>query len=100
VFSNFLSDFDSKEMVMDSTNELMTIGEVAAMIHVRTSWIYARTAPGSLARERLPYLKLGKLLRFKRSEVLVWLEGQRSGVEPSGRQPDDAAQVAVSARLV
>jgi excisionase family DNA binding protein len=41
------------------------------------SWLYAQTAAGTI-----PCLKLGKYVRFRRSEVLAWLETKRRGPRP------------------
>lgn len=84
---------------MDS-NELLTITEVSALLRVRPAWIYARTCPQSAKDDRIPFLKFGRLLRFRRSEIEKWVEGQHSSAKPLGRQPDDTAQVAVSANLI
>jgi predicted DNA-binding transcriptional regulator AlpA len=67
---------------MDS-DKLLTITEVSALLGVRPSWIYGRTSPAINKGDCPPFLKLGRLLRFRRSEVLAWLEGHHSGVKPS-----------------
>jgi excisionase family DNA binding protein len=56
-----------------STTDLMTVGEVAGMLRVPLSWIYARTSGSG---EQLPYLKVGRHLRFRRSAIEAWLEAQ------------------------
>ncbi len=53
--------------------DLLNVEEVAAMLRVPTSWIYARTSGKG---EQLPYLKIGRHLRFRRAEILEWVEGQ------------------------
>ena len=86
--------------------EILTVEEVAAMLKVTRSWVYARTRDGRLAgtgrgrkshsrkrsepseplalAERIPHIKPGKLLRFERSEVLAWwFGGRRNAYEPS-----------------
>jgi excisionase family DNA binding protein len=66
---------------------LLTVGEVAALLRVPASWIYARTADASL--EAIPHLKLGRHLRFRRAEVLVWLEGKHRGPISAGSEPEE-----------
>jgi predicted DNA-binding transcriptional regulator AlpA len=84
-----------------SSNDLMTVTEVAGLIRVPVSWVYARTCPQSVKGDRsIPFLRLGRHLRFRRSEIEKWVEGHHSGVKPSGRQPNDHSQTTVSARLV
>lgn len=54
-------------------SELMTVAEVSALLRVPASWIYARTSGNG---EQLPFLKLGRHLRFRRAEIEAWLEKQ------------------------
>ena len=50
---------------------LLTVEEVAVLLHVPVSWVYGRTRKRSL--ERLPGYRLGKYWRFSEDEVLAWL---------------------------
>ncbi len=52
-------------------HRLLTVEEVAALLHVPVSWVYGRTRTRSL--ERLPGYRLGKYWRFCEDEVLAWL---------------------------
>ena len=52
-------------------HRLLTVGEVAVLLHVPVSWVYGRTRTRSL--ERLPGYRLGKYWRFCEDEVLAWL---------------------------
>jgi excisionase family DNA binding protein len=46
-------------------HELLTVGEVAALLKVSRSWVYEHTRSRGTARaERLPYIKIGKYKRF------------------------------------
>lgn len=56
-------------------SHLLTVGEVAQLLQVPVSWIYARTRHRS--KDRLPGYRLGKYWRFDRSEILAWVESQR-----------------------
>ncbi len=56
---------------------LLTVGEVAALLQVPPSWVYARTRQRSA--ERIPGFRLGKYWRFREADVLAWLERQRVG---------------------
>lgn len=67
--------------------DLLTVGELALLLRVPASWIYARTADG--AGETIPHLKLGRHLRFRRSEVLPWVEGHHRGPNASGAVPGE-----------
>jgi excisionase family DNA binding protein len=68
--------------------DLLTVGEVASLLRVPASWIYARTADGSV--EEIPHLKLGRHLRFRRGEVLAWVEGHHRGPNTAGSEPEEA----------
>jgi excisionase family DNA binding protein len=63
--------------------ELLKVEEVAALLRVPKSWIYMRTYEG--AAETIPHIKLGRHLRFRRSEIERWLEQQNvEGTKASG----------------
>ena len=62
-------------------DSLLTIAEVAAMLQVDASWVYERVRRRSV--DRLPAFHLGKYLRFRKADVLAWLERQRSGASLS-----------------
>lgn len=67
--------------------ELLTVDEVAQMLRVPASWVYARTSGESA--DKLPFLKIGRHLRFRRAEIEHWLEScERNGLKPSGSQPE------------
>jgi excisionase family DNA binding protein len=64
----------SSQQIQDS--ELLTISELAAILKVPLSWIYAHTRSNS--RTRLPYIKMGKYLRFYEGEVREFLRELKS----------------------
>jgi predicted DNA-binding transcriptional regulator AlpA len=51
--------------------------EVARLLKVPASWVYERCRDG--AAYPLPHLKLGKYLRFRKLEILAYMENQRRG---------------------
>jgi len=55
---------------------LLSVEEVAAILKVPPSWVYDRTRLRT--KERIPGFRLGKYWRFRESDVLAWLERQRS----------------------
>jgi excisionase family DNA binding protein len=55
---------------------LLSVEEVAELLQVPVSWVYDRTR--SRGVNRIPGFRLGKYWRFDESEVMVWLERQRS----------------------
>jgi len=54
---------------------LLTVEEVASLLHVPVSWVYGRMRKRSL--ERLPGYRLGKYWRFREDEIHAWVEDQR-----------------------
>ena len=57
--------------------KLLTIQQVADLLHVPVSWVYERTRKRGL--ERIPGFRLGKYWRFRAEDVFAWLERQRGG---------------------
>jgi excisionase family DNA binding protein len=55
---------------------LLTVHELAALLHVPASWIYERTRRRGV--DRLPFVKLGKYVRFEKSAVQIFLSKQRN----------------------
>ena len=56
------------------TDRLLTAGELAERLALSTATVLDWFEAG-----RLPGFKLGRVVRFRESEVLAWLEAQRVG---------------------
>ena len=56
-------------------DELLTVDDVATMLKVPKSWVYERTR--RRGKDRLPFLKLGKYVRFEPDAVRAFLASQR-----------------------
>ena len=53
----------------------MTVAEVARLLGVRPAWVYAAVeSPEST----LPHFRLGRYLRFRRSEISEWMYRRHS----------------------
>jgi excisionase family DNA binding protein len=59
--------------------DFLTVTEVAALLRVPLSWIYARTFRG--AASPLPCIRVGRLLRFRRADLEKWLDDQNRSDE-------------------
>jgi len=57
------------------STRLLTVEEVASLLHVPVSWVYGRVRKRSM--ERLPGYRLGKYWRFREDEIHAWIEDQR-----------------------
>jgi len=55
--------------------QLLTVHEVADLLHVPVSWVYERTRRRGSGQ--LPHVKLGKYLRFEESTVTEFIRRQR-----------------------
>jgi len=51
--------------------QLMSVAEIARMLNVRPSWVYAK-----VASKEIPHLHVGRYPRFVCEDVIAWL---RSG---------------------
>jgi excisionase family DNA binding protein len=58
---------------MGAMTSLLTAQDVAAMLGVPTSWVYAQTRAGLL-----PTVKLGRYRRYRRDAVAAWIEAQEA----------------------
>jgi excisionase family DNA binding protein len=57
-----------------SDDRLLTAGEVAELLQVKESWVREHTRLGEI-----PHVRLGRYVRYRRSEVLAWLNRRASG---------------------
>jgi predicted DNA-binding transcriptional regulator AlpA len=67
---------------------LLTIEDVAELLKVPVSWVYEHTRrktrrDSKWIRDPIPGFRLGKYWRFRRAEILEWLERQRLGAKPN-----------------
>ncbi|MCW2986830.1 MAG: DNA-binding protein [Conexibacter sp.] len=58
--------------------ELLIAEEVAALLRVKTTWVYAETRA-----HRIPHMRLGRYCRYRRSAIELWLD-ERERDEGSG----------------
>ncbi len=54
---------------------LLTVHEVARLLHFPTSWVYERTRRRN--SDQLPRVKLGKYLRFEETTIAEFIQRQR-----------------------
>lgn len=59
----------------DELYELLTVEDVAALLKVSKSWVYEHTRSRDMPRsERLPFLKIGKYVRFEARAVRAFIQ--------------------------
>ncbi len=64
-------------MTVPIKDELLTVEEVAQFFKVPLSWVYGHCRARST--DPLPHVKLGKYLRFHKSELVHYMEKLRCG---------------------
>ncbi len=64
-------------MSVPTEDQLLTAEEVARFLKVPLSWVYERCR--ARPSDQLPHFKLGKYLRFKKSDLLHYMEKLRRG---------------------
>ncbi len=57
-------------------DEMLTVQDLADYLRVKPIWVYQKTRKGEI-----PHLKIGKMLRFRRSTIEEWLKGKEVGNE-------------------
>ncbi len=50
-------------------HELLTVDDVAALLKVSRSWVYEHTRARTPRADRLPFVKIGKYVRFQSRAV-------------------------------
>jgi len=58
----------------ETSDRILTADEVAALLRVTKGWLYAETRAG-----RVPHLRLGRYVRYRRSAIERWLDGLEQG---------------------
>ena len=51
---------------------MLTVQDLAARLNVRAGWVYAK-----VEQRELPYVKVGRYVRFEAAAIDAWLERQR-----------------------
>ena len=68
---------DDGALGSSADSEVFTVQEAAQFLKVPVSWIYEHVRPES--RDRLPFLKLGKYLRFDARDLRAYIDAKRNG---------------------
>jgi len=65
-------------MVVMSEEKLLNVPEVARLLNVSKSSLYAMTRSG-----RIPAIRVGSMFRFVPAEIEAWLETNRLSARPA-----------------
>jgi excisionase family DNA binding protein len=60
---------------------LLEAEDVANYLGVRTDWVYREVRAG-----RLPHIRLGRAVRFRRESIEAWIDSRERGVPARRRQ--------------
>ena len=63
-----------------ATSRLLEADEVAEYLGMRTDWVYREVRAG-----RLPHIRLGRAVRFRRESIDAWLEARERAASPLRR---------------
>ena len=74
-------DADSAIAIGD---ELLTVHDAARFLNVSVSWVYEHTRDD--ADDRLPFVKLGKYLRFDRIDLRAYVDAKRASARTARRK--------------
>jgi len=65
-------------------DELLTVHDAARFLNVSASWVYEHTRED--ADDRLPFVKLGKYLRFDRADLRAYIDAKRASTRTARRK--------------
>ena len=71
MLAEFLGSYPKSSI--NDEGELMNVKDVAKFLKVETAVVYAACNKGEI-----PFLKVGKLYKFKKADVLKWLEKDKN----------------------
>lgn len=65
-------------------DELLTVNDAARFLHMTVSWVYEHTRDD--AEDRLPFVKLGKYVRFDRTDLREYVDAKRHAGRTGARR--------------
>lgn len=72
---------DARQQATSAVPRLLEADDVARYLGMRTDWVYREVRAG-----RLPHIRLGRAVRFRRESIEAWLEA-RERAAPTTRRP-------------
>jgi excisionase family DNA binding protein len=67
-----------------SDEELLTVHDAARFLNVSVSWVYEHTRNDS--DDRLPFVKLGKYVRFESADLRAYVDAKRASTRTARRR--------------
>jgi excisionase family DNA binding protein len=63
---------------------LLTVHDAARLLNVSVSWVYEHSRDD--AQDRLPFVKLGKYVRFDRTDLRAYIDAKRASARTTPRK--------------
>ena len=63
---------------------MLTVRDAARLLNVTVSWVYEHTRDD--AEDRLPFVTLGKYVRFDRTDLREYVDAKRQAARNGGRR--------------
>ncbi len=60
------------------SEQLLTVDQVAELLQVKRSWVYAETRA-----DRIPHVRLGRYVRYRLDAIERWMHDIEEGVHPA-----------------
>ena len=73
-------------MAGNGSDEFLTVEELAERLKIAPGTIY-----NWVSRGEIPYVKIGRAVRFRRADIDAWIEGQGSTTPAENTASDPAA---------
>ncbi len=67
-------------MRFESASRLLEVEDVANILGMRTDWAYREVRAG-----RLPHIRLGRAVRFRRESIEAWIQSRERGASARRR---------------
>lgn len=72
-----MSDRDPSVTSRPDVDRLLTAVDVARLLSLKPSWVYAEARAG-----RIPHIRLGRYTRFNAASIAAWIEERERGPVP------------------
>jgi excisionase family DNA binding protein len=79
-----VTEMPSIDQLHESSDELLTVKDAARVLNVNVSWVYEHSRDD--AEDRLPFVKLGKYLRFDRTDLRAYIDAKRASARTARRR--------------
>jgi excisionase family DNA binding protein len=72
---DFGDELASRGVGVGDDDVVLVASEVAELLRMTPAWVYAETRAN-----RLPHVRLGRYVRYRRATILAWLEAEEARI--------------------